>query len=289
MKRSFITDEATQSFDEAVAFAKAYHLQGLELRSVADTAIDLVPEKTLKHWRQQLDNEGLAVSCLSGSFYKCDIPDSGTLENEMVKLERLCDAADILGCRLIRGFSFFAPAQGRLSAQQLAPFFESPATLLRKRGKQLLLEADPSVNTTNHWQLASLLSLLDNPCFGAIYDPGNDLYDSEGERPYPEGYEAVAPWLRHVHIKDAALDADGQPQCMKPGTGQVDYPGLLRRLIKDGYKGWLSLETHYRIGQSLTEAQMRTPFGGSFSSGGMAATAESAMALEELLAQAQQG
>ena len=36
MKLSFITDEVTQSFDEAVRFAKENGLTGLELRSVED-------------------------------------------------------------------------------------------------------------------------------------------------------------------------------------------------------------------------------------------------------------
>ena len=38
MKISFITDEVTQSFDEAVRFARQNGLAGLELRSVEDTA-----------------------------------------------------------------------------------------------------------------------------------------------------------------------------------------------------------------------------------------------------------
>ena len=37
MKISFITDEVTQSFDEAVRFARQNGLAGLELRSVEDT------------------------------------------------------------------------------------------------------------------------------------------------------------------------------------------------------------------------------------------------------------
>ena len=36
MKISFITDEVTQSFDEAVRFARQNGLAGLELRSVED-------------------------------------------------------------------------------------------------------------------------------------------------------------------------------------------------------------------------------------------------------------
>lgn len=68
MKISFITDEVTQSFDEAVRFARQNGLAGLELRSVEDTAIDMLPAETLRAWRHRLDAEGLTVCGLAGSF-----------------------------------------------------------------------------------------------------------------------------------------------------------------------------------------------------------------------------
>ena len=91
MKISFITDEVTQSFDEAVRFARQNGLAGLELRSVEDTAIDMLPAETLRTWRRRLDAEGLTVCGLAGSFYKC-APEPDAVEAELAKLERLCAA-----------------------------------------------------------------------------------------------------------------------------------------------------------------------------------------------------
>ena len=285
MKLSFITDEITQDFDEAVLFARQYGMQGLELRSVEDTPIDSIPQNRLTEWKKQLDDKGLAVSNLASSFYKCGHTDKAVLTEEMEKLKRLLDAADILGCGTIRGFAFWRQEGLCAAPEELAGLFEAPAKLLRVRRNRLLLEADPSVNTTNHKALAKLLKLLDAELFGAIYDPGNDIYDPQKESPYPEGYEAIAPHMAHVHIKDAVF-RQGQPECVKIGTGLVDYPGLLSRLIRDGYDGWLSLETHYRRAAVLTEEQMRLPQGAAFSAGGKEAMAESADALKELLRQA---
>lgn len=286
MKISFITDEATQDFDEAVAFAQKYDLQGLELRSVDDTPIDQISESTLKIWKEKLDIAGLSVPCLSGSFFKCDVPLDEAPADEIAKLKRLCRAADILGCSLIRGFAFFAPQSGASDANHLKPFFKQASEILHASGKRLLLEADPSVNTTNHASLAHLLDVLDDLAFGAIFDPGNDIYDPLHERPYPEGYEAIRPYLTHVHIKDAVI-VNGEISCVKTGTGLVNYPALLRRLAADGYEGWLSIETHYRKSLHLTEDQMRLPQGAAFSAGGMEATAECAIALHELLCEAE--
>lgn len=285
MKLAFITDEATQDLREAIAFAKAHGMSGVELRSVEDTPIDRIPAQTLKTYKQWLDDAGLKVCNLASSFFKCLPRESG---GEMDKLRRLCDAADILECDTIRGFVFFADENGPRVTDEMAALFAPAVELLKERGKMLLIEADPSVNTTNHAAVAAFLERLDSDVVGAIYDPGNDIYDPLGEIPYPDGYEAVKKWIRHVHIKDAVRDADGDPHCVCIGTGWVDYPGLIRALKRDGYDGWMSLETHYRVGTAISEELMAQPGGAAFSEGGLGATAESADALRKLVKEAPQ-
>lgn len=283
MKISLITDEITQNFDEALAFAGQNGLDGLEFRTVEERPIDEIPSESLRSYKKRLDAAGLCVPCLAGSFYKCAAGRGPVLTKELEKLDRLCDAADILGCRNVRGFAFFVPDQGRMAPDEIAPYFKTPIELLKKRGKRLLLEADPSVNTTNHRSLAALLKVLDSPYLEAIYDPGNSLYDEYNENPYPDGYESIRPYLAHIHVKDVVYGPAGMPVCVKPGDGLVGYSELLRRLRKDGYSGFLSLETHYRKDVSLTREQMRLPGGGLFSAGGMEAARESLEALRTLL------
>lgn len=279
MKLSFITDEATQSFSQAVELAKQYGFDGVELRSVENTPIDMIPLSTIREWKQALEKNNLKVPCLASSFCKCEI--TASLEAEAEKLERLCDIADILETEFIRGFAFFA--NDGIDFAEIAAKLLSFAPTLEKRGKTLLLEADPSVATTNHKDLARLLALIDNSSYGAIYDPGNDIYDPKKEKPYPDGYEFIFSYLRHIHVKDAVIDQNGMPQCVPPGSGLVGWGELAKRLIGDNYSGWLSLETHYRKNTVLTEEQMRIPQGDSFTAGGAEATAESAEAIKSLV------
>lgn len=99
---------------------------------------------------------------------------------------------------------------------------------------------------------------------------------------FPDAYEAIRPYLRHVHIKDAVYEK-GEPVCLAPGSGLVDFPTVLRRLRDDSYNGYVSLEPHYRATLTLTEAQMRTPSGAEFSRGGKEAMQQSANALKRML------
>ena len=80
---AYITDEATQSFEEAVRLAKELDLQGLELRSVEDTPIDQIDETTLKAYAEVLEREGLQVIALASSFYKDYLDTPGVTDAEM--------------------------------------------------------------------------------------------------------------------------------------------------------------------------------------------------------------
>lgn len=288
MKLSIITDEVTQSFTEALDFAVSHRLQGVELRSVEGVAIDAVKERELKEYRKRLDDQGLVTCNLAASFYKCNLEDRAAVSENLEKLRRLCEAADILGCGTIRGFAFFRADGREASYREIAGLFQEPCAILEENHKRLLLESDPSVYTYNHKRLAELIREISHPRIGAIYDPGNDIYDlTEKERPFPEGYEAIHPYLAHIHIKDAVRAEGCEPECVKIGDGLVDYRGLLRRLRRDGYDGWLSLETHYRKNAVISEEMMRLPGGAEFSAGGREAGAESIEALRLLMREAE--
>ena len=243
MKLSFITDEVTQDFQTVLAFAERYGFDGVELRSVEDVAIDRIPPETAKAYQKAFAERGLTVSNLASSFYKCNLGDDEAVRENLDKLWRLCDLADIFGCSTIRGFTFFKGPGCTLKdrMEEILSKFEEPVRILKERGKTLLLESDPSVYTTNHRLLTEFLDALHSPQVGAIFDPGNDVYDELGEVPYPDGYNFVKGYIRHVHIKDAVKNAAGEPECVKIGTGLVRYPELLAALKADGYGGFCSL------------------------------------------------
>jgi hypothetical protein len=48
----------------------------------------------------------------------------------------------------------------------------------------------------------------------------------------------------------------------------VDIPGQLAALVRDGYTGCASLETHYRVKAHLSEEAVNRPGGSAFSEGG---------------------
>jgi sugar phosphate isomerase/epimerase len=90
-----------------------------------------------------------------------------------------------------------------------------------------------------------LISNFDPQAIGAIYDPGNMVY--EGFENYRMGLELLGPYLAHVHIKNAAFarPAGGgvwTATWAPLEDGVVNYPQLFAALRAVGYDGWLSME-----------------------------------------------
>ena len=93
---------------------------------------------------------------------------------------------------------------------------------------------------------------------GLNWDPGN-AYAAGELKPYPDGYNAIdKKRLWHLHLKDAAPSPKGQEANWRPiGGGEIDYVGQFRGLLKDGYAGTMSLETHYLNAAKNKEASSR--------------------------------
>jgi sugar phosphate isomerase/epimerase len=111
------------------------------------------------------------------------------------------------------------------------------------RGLVAGLENEHACNIATGAETARLLAAVDHRALGVIWDPANALV--AGEHPFPEGY-ALLPRDRivHVHAKDCAMDGH-TPVWGALGTMGIDWKGQLRALVHDGYRGAVSLETHW--------------------------------------------
>jgi sugar phosphate isomerase/epimerase len=103
-----------------------------------------------------------------------------------------------------------------------------------------------------------------------LWDPGNSVFSGWDPAPFPADYELGRDRIRHVHIKDP----DSTRGYVRLGDGDLDWPSILDLLARDGYEGFLSLETHWRHGRQLTAAQRDEPWGEAFTRDGYAASVE---------------
>lgn len=258
---SIITDEVSQDPAIAIELARRFAYDGVELRSVWDSPVELLPEDRQAELSAMLGEAGLSVSAIASSFLK---EDWGRDERE--KFERLADTCRRFGCTVLRGFSFWRCES--YSDEAFADCLRLYDELLGRQGLTLVLENDPAVNLSHAAELFRFFQKHSFENIGVLWDPGNDIYTlGSAALSAPAGFELLRPWIAHVHLKDA-VTREGGAAGVAIGQGELDTVGLLRCLAGSGYRGYVALEPHFRLDGALDEAQLRRPGGSAFSEKG---------------------
>jgi len=102
----------------------------------------------------------------------------------------------------------------------------------------LLLETGQETAT----QLRNFLEEINHPAIGINFDPANMILYGMGDP--IEAVEILAPWIKHIHIKDAlgTTNPGTWGQEVVWGDGRVQPDKFLHALEKINYKGVLAIE-----------------------------------------------
>ncbi len=274
LKRGVITDEISQEIEKAAALAKKYRLHGLEIRSVWEKGPHELEEGDIRKIRDTLQKYDLECCGISAPFYKCDIDSDQEVAEHLEILKKCVHLAKRLGTKYIRGFTFWKKGDLSDYIEKIVERYQEPIRMAEENDVYLLLEFDPSVFATNARTLVQVLRAIDSPRVKGLWDPGNDLYDPEGERPFPEGFEIIKDYFVHMHLKDAVKKPDGTIEGVPFSQGQVDFESQFKALKEMDYDGYCVMETHYRPKHDIPEELLALPKGSAFSMYGDEATEE---------------
>jgi sugar phosphate isomerase/epimerase len=269
-----ITDEIDNDLERALAVAQELGLKEVELTNLWGRNVVELSDAELETAKRLIDEGGFRVPVIATPAFKAVLLDAVTSPEEAPEFQthlawvrRGCELAQRLEAPYVRLFSFSKsgmqglgnpsprlPRGGPIPDDMLAKIaagLRIAAQEAQEQGVTLLLENVRSCWGNSCWNAARIIEATNHPALQAIWDPGND-YVSGGD-PFPEGYEALRPWIAHVHLKNAVvLDAEtGRTGWQRIGGGELDFLPMLRRLKADGYEGVIALETHWR-GENLT-------------------------------------
>jgi len=263
---SVITDEVSQELEVAARFAKSFKLNGVEIRTIwGKTPQNLL--HSLNRIKETLSKYNLKVSAIASPFFKADIDSEKEYREHLDILRKSIKLAKDLDTNIVRGFTFWRKGSLEDYLEPIIEKYQKPLEIIEAEDITFGIENEPSTFVGNGKELAIFLSRLGSKKVKALWDPGNDIWDSSGEIPYPDGYRYVKDWIVHVHIKDGVRKGEegGKPEGAPIGRGEVDYLNQLKALREDGYDGYLSLETHWRPMKKLSEEIIIRPGGEEFS------------------------
>ena len=246
IRLSAFADEISPDLDEQIAVLSSEKVRFLDLRGVWNTNVLDLSNQQVTRVKETLDAHGIGVAAIGSPIGK--VPIDSSFNEHLHLFERAITVAQALQTPYIRIFSFYPPAASDRGAVNPAEYRDEVLRRLREMTARaraanviLLHENEKGIYGDTIARCVDLLQSCDDAQFQAILDPANFIQC--GQTPYPDAYEAIRPWLRYVHVKDARSDGSVVPA----GEGVSHWPELLQRLRADGYDGFLSLEPHLAL------------------------------------------
>ncbi|MEM3470000.1 MAG: sugar phosphate isomerase/epimerase family protein [Thermoproteota archaeon] len=269
-KPSFITDEVSQDLNEVREFAQSFNLDAIEIRTILDKGFpEILSEKNVL--KKFLQDNGLKVCAIASPTFKCDIDSAEEYDKHLNIFRSAVELAGHVDTRLVRAFTFWKKGRYEDFKKRIIEKFWRIVDMAEEHSVTIIVENEPSTFVGNGRVLADFINSLGARCVRALWDPGNELMDEEGEEPYPTGFNYVRKLIAHVHIKDGVKEGS-EVRFLRVGDGQAKIEENLRALKEMMYDGYVSLETHWRVTRSIEESLLKTPGGKEFSSGAYAAS-----------------
>ena len=233
-------------------------MTGAELRMIGDKNIMDISDNELDRVLAKVKAKGMEVMSIASPLLKCVLPGAPeidsrfqqdmfaakhTFEDQPRLAEHAFKIAKRAGARIIRVFSFWRTVEPEKCFDGIVKALGELAKKAAKEDLIIGLENEHACNVATGAETAKVLAALDHPNLKVVWDPGNALVS--GEVPFPDGYRQVpVDRIIHVHAKDCHMEGH-KPVWGPLGTRAVDWHGQVQALIEDGYRGYLSLETHW--------------------------------------------
>jgi L-ribulose-5-phosphate 3-epimerase len=274
-KLSVFSDEISHDFEHALSVARNdLGLDYVELRSAWRRNVMAWNARDVKEALGLLGKYRLQVSSIAGPLFKVDWPGAPVsphsprdqfgadyvYEQQDEVLARGLELARVFRTPRLRCFDFWrlddpAPYRAAMDAR-----LRGAAKTAGGKGVTLVMENEYACNTATGAEAARTAKAVDVKGFQLNWDPGNSAF--RAETPFPDAYRKLPPSrIGHVHVKDVARTQDGGFEWMEVGKGLIDFPGQFRALARDGYRGFVVLETHWRGGLTAEEATRRSMAG----------------------------
>lgn len=246
-------DEIAEPLEEQCRVLAEQGVGLVELRSAWGTNVGDFDAALCERAGRVLREFGIGVSAIGSPLGK--VPAQEPLEEEQPRLERCLEAAERLGTRLVRVFSYYVHGEYETLRDTVLRRLQAMAEEARRRELVLVLENESWIYGDLPKRCLDVLRSVDSAALRFAFDPAN--FVQCGADPM-QAWAQLRPYVAHFHIKDAVpVDRSGLEPYPAPvphdrlmgsvrpaGEGAGHLPELLRALVADGYQGVLTLEPH---------------------------------------------
>ena len=190
--------------------------------------------------RQILESQHIAIAVL-GCYINPVHPDPQERENQLKRFEEHLRYARDFGCIMVgtetgscnADCSFHPGTEKPETFDLLCSSLERLLKTAEKSGSIVAIEAVADVHTVSSIEkMEQILRRLTSPALKVIYDPvnlipGAGLSESQ-EQFFTRAFAAFGDEIAAIHAKDFCMEGGKKNGALPAGTGELDYPALLR-------------------------------------------------------------
>lgn len=235
---SGFADEIAPSLDTQIEVIKKLGISHIEMRGVNGKPLVEHSLEEVRKIKEQLDENAIKLSSVGSPIGKILITDS--FEEHFRLFEKTVEIAKIMETRYIRIFSFFIPEQENAEDYKEEVFNRMRRFIeyAKEHDIVLLHENEKDIYGDIAYRCEELMNEFYCDNFKAVFDFANFVQCGQDTK---KAYEILKPYIAYIHIKDALADTG---DVVPAGYGDGNVEEILKKLLKCGYTGHLSLEPH---------------------------------------------
>lgn len=235
---SGFSDEIDPSLDKQLEVIKKLGISYIEMRGVDGKGLVEYSLSEVRKIKERLDAEGVKLSAIGSPIGKILITDEFEKHFELFK--HTVEIAKVMETPYIRMFSFFIP-EGKDPNKYKDEVFRRIRMCVEYAKQEnviLLHENEKDIYGDIAVRCRELMEEFACDHFQAVFDFANFVQCKQDTK---AAYELLKPYIAYIHVKDAIMES---AQVVPAGQGNGNVKEILTELMKNGYKGVLSLEPH---------------------------------------------
>jgi sugar phosphate isomerase/epimerase len=247
MRIGVVADEIDRDFRKAVAIGRPLGIERYEVRNLTTGRVPLCDAAEMA----TVEQAGVEITAISPGLFKYTESEAGFAQEMAGVYPRAAEWAHRWKLPGLIVFGFHKPGAteanpgtGGDAPAEITEWLARAAERAASDGLLLIIEPEPICWCDTARRTAALIKQSGAASLRINYDPGNVAW-LENRDPLDE-FEAAAPWVANVHVKDLRpLDhGAGHPEWVPAGEGMIDYRAHFAALEGIGYQGPVSLEPH---------------------------------------------
>ena len=248
LKTSAFSDEIAEDIDTQFTVLNKFGIKYFEPRGVNGKNIAELNDEEVNALAQKMQEYGIKASSIGSPIGKIKITEDFAPHFE--KYQRIVKTAKMLNCKYIRMFSFFK--DGDWTEEKIAQVMTRLKAFIDYAKEQdviLLHENEGDIYGEGIEENLYIQQNLYCDNFKMVFDPAN--FAQKGFDTI-EAIEKLLPYVAYMHVKDHKANVGIVPAGQ--GDGNVEY--VIKKLMDNGYDGFISLEPHLGSFKGLAELEL---------------------------------